>query len=161
MLPKVYVETSVVSYLTAWPSQKPIMAAHQAVTKDWWQSCRTRFEVFASDAVVNEASDGDATAAQERLDVLATIDLLPTTDAAIELAKRLVAEGAIPPNVPEDALHVAIAAVHHMDYLLTWNFRHLNNMRKVAAIETVCLKAGYQPPKICSPEQLMEDDHDS
>src|SRR5882672_7092666 len=117
MKPTLYVETTFVSYLTARPNRDVVIAGHQQVTHDWWESCRDRYDLYASELVVREASAGDPEAAQERLDVLATVTLLSATPEALTLAETLVKEGAVPSQAAEDALHIAIAAIHALDYL--------------------------------------------
>ena len=159
MLPKVYVETTIVSYLTAWPHRDETVLAHQQSTKDWWQTARERYELFASDVVYDECSRGDVSAAEARLDVLATLALLNTTEIAKSLAARLLSTKAVPAVAAEDALHIAIAAVNRLDYLLTWNIRHINNDAQRAHVERVCFDAGFKPPRICSPEFLLLEDH--
>jgi hypothetical protein len=161
MLPKVYVETTVVSYLTAWPHPDAKVAARQQATKLWWQTARERYELFASDAVYDESSRGDTSASEARLDVLATMTLLSTTDTAKALAARLLTSKAVPSVAAEDALHIAIAAVNGLDYLLTWNIRHINNEAQRAHVERVCFDAGFKPPRICSPEFLLMETHDA
>ena len=158
--PKVYVETSVVSYLTAWPSRDAVVAGHQQVTRDWWQSCEERFEILASELVVQEASAGDELAARERLEVLGRLTLLEITEEARDLARQLVEFAAIPRKAAEDALHLAIAATNGVDYLATWNCRHLANATMREQIEMMCRAAGYRPPFICTPEELLEVDSD-
>lgn len=154
----VYVETSVVSYLTARESQDVVIAARQAITRHWWQETRSRFEACISVLVVEEAGAGDAGAAAQRAEAIAGLPVLELTDAAQSLAAALLEDGAVPRTSVEDALHIAIAAVHGMDFLLTWNFRHINNAetkeRIVAAVES----AGYECPVICSPEELGGDE---
>lgn len=115
-------------------------------------------EVFVSQLVVTEASGGDEEAAQERAAFLKGMERLRITDAAGELAARLVESGAVPKAAAEDALHIAVAAVHGVDYLLTWNCRHIANATMRHAIEGACREAGYEPPIICTPEELMDDE---
>lgn len=153
---RVYIETTFVSYLTARPSRDLIVAAHQQITHDWWDHCRGVYELCASELVVQEASDGDPQAAQERLDVLATMTLLEINAEARTLAKELVQAGALPAKAENDALHIAVAAVHRIPYLLTWNCRHMANATMRAPIETVCASKGYKVPIICTPEEIME-----
>ena len=160
MKPRVYVETSVISYLTAWASRDVVVAGHQQVTRDWWKSSQDRFDVVASELVVQEASAGDLDAAKDRLQVLDMLTLLEITESARDLARQLVVAAAIPAKAAEDALHLAIAATNGIDYLVTWNCRHLANATMRAKIEEVCRDAGYQPPAICTPEELMEVESD-
>jgi predicted nucleic acid-binding protein len=156
MKPKVYIETTVVSYLAARPSRDVVIAGHQQVTHEWWQSSRERFELVTSQMVVQEASAGDSEAAQARSVLLIGLTLLEATEEAVDLAQRLLQESAIPAQYPEDALHVAIAAVNGIEYLLTWNYRHLANAVMRNKIEAICLAAGYEPTTICTPDELME-----
>jgi hypothetical protein len=156
----VYLETTVLSYLTAWPSRDVVVAGHQQVTWDWWKTCPGRFEVVASELVVQEAGAGDDEAAAERLAVVNRLPLLETSEAALDLARQLVAAMAIPAKAADDALHLAIAATNGVSYLVTWNCRHLANATMREPIEAVCRQAGYQPPIICTPEELLEIDSD-
>ena len=156
MKPRVYIETTVVSYLTAWPSRDIVVAAHQQLTREWWQTQKQRFEVVASQFVLQEASSGDLEAARERINVLATMPLLEVVEIDLELADRLVQDGSVPISAKEDALHIAIAATNGIEYLLTWNCRHLANAMMRDRIEKVCRAAGYEPARICTPEELWE-----
>ena len=153
---RVYIETTVVSYLTARPRNDVIVAGHQQVTHDWWDNCRRNYELCVSQLVLQEAGDGDPQAAQERLEVLATMTTLEITEAALELAEELVQAGALPAKAENDALHVAVAAIHHIPYLLTWNCRHLANATMRGQIEAVCGAKGFKAPIICTPEEMME-----
>lgn len=150
----VYVETSVISYLTARPSQDVIVAARQAITRSWWQETRQRFEVYISMLVVDEAGAGDADAAAQRAQVMAGLPILELTDSAQALAGQLIEQGLVPKTSAEDSLHIALATAHGMDFLLTWNFRHINNAEMKARIGAAVEAAGYECPVICSPEEL-------
>lgn len=152
--PSVYIETSLVSYLTARPSRDLLVAAHQQLTVAWWDEHRTRYELFTSQVVLAEARAGAPDAAQRRLAVLERLPLLDVADTAIALAARLIIGQALPAQAAQDALHLAIACVHGMEYLLTWNCTHLANARLRSRIEQVCRDAGYVPPIICTPEEL-------
>ena len=156
MKAKVYVETSVISYLTSRPSRDVVIAGHQQITRDWWQTQRETFDVVASQLVVQEASAGDPIAAQQRLEVLATMELLAVTEEALTLAQVLVATGPMPPKAAEDALHIAIAVTSGVEYLLTWNCTHMANATIRRAIERLCRARGYEPVIICTPEELLE-----
>ena len=159
MNPSVYIETSVVSYLTARPSRDVVVAAYQEVTREWWRSAAGRFVLYASALVVSEASTGDADAARARLDVLGTIPLLDAPGQAVDLTRRLLDLGAVPREAADDAAHIAIAATNGVDYLVTWNFRHIANATMRSRIEDVCRRSGYEPPVICTPNELMETGH--
>lgn len=151
----VYIETSIISYLTARPSPTLLGAAHQQVTRDWWVHHRHRFEQFVSPLVLDEASRGDPEAAARRMEALAGFAVLDPTQSAAELVDILISEGALPSVARDDATHVAIATVHRMDFLITWNCRHIDNAEKKPLIRSVCAVHGYTCPEICTPEELM------
>jgi len=151
---KVYLETTVVSYLTARKSRDPVAVAHQAVTRRWWRR-RKRFDLYCSQVVVDEAGEGDAHAAQRRVAALKGVPSLETSDAVKELAAALVKAAALPKKATEDALHIALATVHGMDYLLTWNCRHIANAEIRNVVAAVAYDYGYGVPVICTPEELM------
>ena len=157
MKARVYIETSVVSYLKSRLSTEMIVAAHQELTRRWWSERAPRFEVLISELVQREASAGDITAAGERLEAIAALRILTISEEAALLAEHLVERGPIPREHIADALHVAIAAVNGVDYLLTWNCKHLANAAHRGRIEWLVAEAGYTCPVICTPEELMED----
>jgi len=157
MKPKVYLETSVISYLTARPSRDLIMAAHQQVTQEWWENQRSKFELFVSQLVLQEADGGDKEAAKRRASYLGGIAQIQITDAVIALAQAFLQENALPAKARADAVHIAAAAVHGVDYLLTLNLKHIANAVIRHKIDTVCRESGYEPPIICTPEELMEE----
>ncbi len=157
MNPKVYIETTIVSYLTAWPSQNLIVAAHQQITSNWWRNRRSDFELFASELVFQEAGTGDKEMIQQRLEMLKALSRLETTEAALFLAEALVKQGPLPQKAAEDALHIAVAVEIGMDYLLTWNCKHLANASMRYKIDEICRKMGYVPVIICTPEELLEE----
>ena len=159
MLPTAYIETSVISYLTALPSRDVVIAAYQQVTREWWRTARNRFELVASELVLQEAAAGDSAAARARLAALETVTLLEATDDAAKLTRKFLDLGAIPRKAAEDAAHIAIAVTNGADYLVTWNFRHIANAVLRSRIEHVCRQAGYEPPVICTPNELIEPDH--
>jgi hypothetical protein len=156
MKPKVYLETTIVSYLTAWASRDLVMAANQQTTQEWWTECKDAFDLYASQTVIEEASAGDSAAATRRLEVLKQLPRLDITPEAAALAKVLVAEVPLPAKAQADALHIAVAAVNGMNYLLTWNCTHIANATLRPSIEAVCRAQGYEPPVICTPQELLE-----
>ena len=156
MKPKLYLETTIPSYLTAWPSRDLIVAGHQQITKEWWQRRRDDFDFHISQLVLDEAADGDQQAAIDRLAVMAGFTVLQLTNEARELAKLLLRAAALPRKAATDAAHIAVAATSGMHFLLTWNCTHINNAAMLTSIEQVCSQAGYQCPVICTPEELME-----
>jgi predicted nucleic acid-binding protein len=152
----VYVETSVVSYLTARPSGNLVTRAHQQLTREWWDTRRRTFTLYTSQLVLHEAAAGDPLIAEERLKLLEDLAALDISDEASTLARALLSAGAPPPRAPEDALHIAIAVVNGLEYLLTWNCRHIANAAMRRTIEQVCRDGGYEPTILCTPEELLD-----
>jgi predicted nucleic acid-binding protein len=157
----VYIETSIPSYLTAKPSRDVRATAWQQLTAQWWEQERPKYELFASELVLAEAGAGDPVAAQRRLNSLLDIRELTVSDEAKRLATRLVADGGIPVHAEVDALHVAIAAVHSIDYLLTWNCRHINNAATKPIVRSICAVAGFICPEICTPLELLTEESEN
>lgn len=153
---RVYIETTFVSYLIARPSRDVVIAGHQQITHEWWDTRRESYELYVLQLVLQEAAAGDSQAAQERLAVLQTMTFLETTTAALALAKELIQAGALPVKAGDDALHIAIAGTHGVPYLLTWNCRHMANAAMRPLIESVCARMGLKAPIICTPEELLE-----
>lgn len=154
--PRVYIETTVISYLTARPCNDLIRTAHQEITRQWWQDARPGFDLFVSGIVANEIAGGDAGAARARLDAIHDIPRLETTEEAIILADKLILALRLPARVAADAFHIATATVHGMDYLLSWNCTHIANAKLSHTAHAVCIGAGYRPPIICTPQELPE-----
>jgi predicted nucleic acid-binding protein len=152
----VYIDTSIVSYLAGRPSRDLLIAACQQATRDWWQDQRKRYTLFTSQLVIAEAAGGEPEAAQKRLAYLEGIPKLVLTTEVRELARALVERGALPPKAEADALHIAVAAVHHVDLLLTWNCRHIDNPSTKPMVRSVCMSAGYPCPEICTPIEVLE-----
>lgn len=155
MKPRVYVETSVISYLTSRPSRDLVVAAHQEITRDWWATQRFEFELFVSDAVRQEAAMGDAEAARQRLVLVENISNLEISSDAMALALALVKATALPAKAEVDALHIAIAAFAGMDFVLTWNFKHIANAQQTHKVREVCATFGLACPQLCSPLELL------
>jgi len=155
--PRLYVETSIVSYLTSRPSRDVVVAGRQQLTRDWWETRHRSFHVVASELVWSEAGAGDEETARERLNVLEEVEFLAVGPEALALAVELVDRGPLPRSAAQDALHIAIAVTHGVDYLLTWNFKHLANAAMRSSIEAVCRSEGFEPSIICTPEELLEE----
>ena len=151
----IYIETTIFSYLTSRPSKNLVAAAWQQVTADWWDNQRARFELYISELVVAEAERGDPEAAAKRLEQLQEIPELSITEEAVLLAEKLIKKGAIPFKAADDAMHIALAAVHDIDYLLTWNCRHIDNAEAKPLIRRICKDSDYKYPEICTPHELM------
>lgn len=156
MKAKLYLETSIVSYLTARPSHDLIRAAHQQVTRDWWET-RDSFDLYISQFVLDEARAGDAHAAGLRLAALREAEVLELTPDTGGLARKILEQGGMPAKAYVDAVHVAVAAVHGLDYLLTWNCTHIANASMRGRIEAICRATGFEPPVICTPVELVRE----
>ena len=155
MKPKLYIENSIISYLTAHPSRDIITAARQSLTRQWWDEKRFDYELYISEFVISEAAAGDTAMAARRLEVLTGIAEIELTEAVAEFAEILVEEGPLPQKATLDALHIAVAVNGGIEYLLTWNFAHLANATIRNQIERKCRLIGYDPPIICTPEELL------
>ncbi len=152
----IYIETSIISYLAGRPSHDLLIAACQQATRDWWEQHRFRYELFASQLVFAEAGAGDPQAARKRLNLLEGISELQATSQVRDLAMALVAPGALPHKAEADAIHIAVAAIHRIDLLLTWNCRHIDNPEIKPVVRSLCANAGYSCPEICTPIEILE-----
>ena len=152
-----YIETTIVSYLTARPSRNVVLRAHQQITRTWWRTRRYDFDLFISPLVLQEAGDGDPEAARRRLTALAGIPVLAAVTGALAVAHALREREPIPQRAAADAMHIAIAAAHGVEYLLTWNCTHIANAQMRPSIERLCRGEGFEPPILCTPEELLED----
>jgi len=151
----VYIETSIVSYLTARPSSDLLAAAWQKSTTDWWETQRNRFELYISDIVIEEAGKGDPRASEKRLNALFGIQILSITDEIVVLSEKIINEGVLPKKAIDDSLHISIATIHEIDYFLTWNCRHIANAEIKPLIQNICLRNNQKCPEICTPLELM------
>ena len=155
---KVYIETSVISYLTARPSKTILGAAHQQITFAWWET-RSQYDLVVSELVLRECGAGDLDAAKKRLTVLNDVPLILITEQVLEIANSLITKGIIPAKAAEDALHIAIATVNGVDYLLTWNCRHIANPEIQRGIAAHLEDIGLSLPFICTPEELLGEEN--
>ncbi|MEZ4265895.1 MAG: type II toxin-antitoxin system VapC family toxin [Myxococcota bacterium] len=157
MKPVAYVETSVISYLVSQPSRDLVTAARQQLTREWWSTRRSDYHLVASPLVLLEAERGDRAAADRRLAALQSLELLALTEKARSLTSALLLARALPEAAADDALHIALAAAHGADVVLTWNFKHIANPFTWPAIWSVVEAEGCNAPTLCTPEQLLED----
>lgn len=155
MLPSVYLETSVISYLVARPSKNPRVASNQELTHRWWQTSRHHFELYASAVVLGEAQRGDVIVAAARVAIVQELRLAQVTREALDLAAALVAGAGVPRKANEDALHISIAATNGLDYLLTWNCTHIANAATIPRVNAICRRHGFEPPLIYTPQEFM------
>jgi hypothetical protein len=155
MKASVYLETTVISYFGSRPSPDIVINARQQITQQWWELRIGDFDLFVSDLVYKEISKGDADAAAKRIDAIKTFKVLEIDDEAMRIAETLVRQSAIPIEFIEDAIHIGAAAVNGLDYILTWNFAHINNAENRARIDQNVKALGYVCPIICTPEELI------
>ncbi len=156
MKPRIYIETSIPSYLTARRCRDLIATANQELTQEWWETRRDDFYLVISEFVLREASAGDPIAASNRLAAIAGIPELNVTDEVGLLAQILIKQIPIPAKAQLDAFHIAVASVHGIDYLLTWNCTNINNAELRPRIEAICRSQGFEPPIICTPQELLK-----
>ncbi len=154
----VYIETSIVSYLRQRPNSQVVMAARQLLTHQWWDDERSNYELVTSQLVLDEASAGDPVLAAERLQSLDGIPLLPRDPRIGVIANEIVSRAILPPKASIDALHIAMVAHHRIQYLLTWNCKHIANARILPRIHDVLTDLGCPIPIICTPEEMVDDD---
>ena len=157
MKKRVYIETTIASYLAAWPSRDLLQAARQQITHEWWNSERQDFDLCISQIVLDEAAAGDAGAAQRRQPFLRDLPLLDLTEAVNDVAKAVMDSGLLPQKATRDAVHIAVSSVHAVDILLTWNCRHIANAAIMKELRTIVADCGYELPILCTPEELLGD----
>jgi hypothetical protein len=156
--PRVYVETTIISYLVGRLNQHNLfVAGNQEFTRRWWAERRNAFDLFASAVVLAEVNDGNVDLAAERTRLLHELTLLDVTDKAEMLQQEILRSTGIPRKAAIDALHIAVAAVNGMDYLISWNCKHIANAVTLPKVYAVCERAGYEPPFVCTPPELTED----
>ena len=155
---KVYVETTVISDATALPSKDLVLAGRQFVSREWLEAAKGKFELYSSFLVRREALKGDPNAAARRMEALTGFQELQADERAQQLAMKLLDGKAVPKEYPDDALHVATAALNEMDYLVSWNFRHITNAQTIPLVKRICETNGYRCPEICTPQMLQGGD---
>ncbi len=152
---RVYIESSVISYMVARPSRDIVVLGHQQVTQEWWKKSLPWFEACVSPIVIEEVSAGDKTLSKRRLELVRPFTMLQLTDQAELLVGSYIRGGFLPEKALRDALHIAIAAVHEIEYLVTWNCRHIANGEIIRMISRIHLREGHAMPTICTPEELF------
>ncbi len=157
--PTLYLETTIPSYYTARVSQNLIVAAHQALTEEWWQREAQKYDIYISQFVLDEAEAGDPDAAQRRMAFLNSFPLLEVTDEVLSLTENILSTQLFPAKAIRDVSHIAIASVHGIEYLLTWNCTHINHAATKEKVRIVCGQEGWLFSIICTPEELMEEDY--
>lgn len=158
MKPRLYLETSIISYQVARSSRDIITLARQQQTHDWWDRRRHAFDLFVSQIVLDEVAIGDRAAAGLRLDLIRGLPLLDVTPESLELARVILKSAGLPRQAGADALHIAVSTLHGMHFLLTWNSKQIANAEHRQRVEKACRQAGYEPPVLCTPDELMGED---
>jgi predicted nucleic acid-binding protein len=153
----VYIETSILGYLTARSSKNLILAANIEVTREWWESHSSAFTLYVSQVVLDEAARGDPEIALKRLEVVNGLPLVDLNQSVLNLAAQFLSRTSLPAKASDDAVHIAAATVHGLDYLLTWNCKHIANAQIQRKLEEISLNFGYQLPVICTPYELIGD----
>ena len=154
---RVYIETSVISYLASRPSRDLVVAGRQQLTHIWWETRRSAFDLVISQVVLDDIRAGDAAAAERRLAHTADLPLLDVTTEVAELAATLIERVPLPAQASADAAHIAVAGCHDVEFVLTWNVTHIANAALRRRVDAVCLAQGYVTPILCTPDELMED----
>jgi|ERR1043166_4257812 hypothetical protein len=151
---RIYIESTIPSYVVARPARDLLQAARQQITRDWWDLKREQHELFTSQVVLDEIASGEAAMARQRLDMVARIKLLDLTDEAKGLTKQILSSGLLPAGADRDAAHIALATVHEMDVLLSWNCRHIANAAIQVRLRRLAGNAGFALPVLCTPDEL-------
>ncbi len=154
---RIYIESTIPSYVVARPARDLLQAARQQLTRDWWDLKRERHELFTSQVVLDEIADGEAAMARQRLKLLRGVPLLEPTVAANELGREILDSGLLPSSADGDAAHIALATVHEMDILLTWNCRHIANVAIQQRLRRLAEQNRYTLPSLATPEEFMSD----
>ena len=157
MAKRVYIETTIPSYLAARPSRDLLQAARQQIAHTWWNDASQNYDLCISEIVLEEVASGDADAAQRRLPFLQGLPLLDLTEAVNDVAKAILESGLLPREATRDAIHIAVSSVHGIDILLTWNCRHIANADIMRELRTIVANCGFELPILCTPEEFLGD----
>jgi predicted nucleic acid-binding protein len=157
---RIYIESTIPSYVVARPARDLLQAARQQLTRDWWDFQREKHELYTSQVVLDEIAFGEKAMAHLRLELMQGVPLLQATEEVKELARKVLASGLLPASADRDAAHIALASAYEMDILLTWNCRHIANAAIQARLRALAKAAGFTLPVICTSEELMENDHE-
>ena len=157
MIESLYLDTSIIGYLTIRPSTNLITASNSVITQNWWDTRRENFTLYISEVVLEELARGDQEIATKRLDLISELPLLALNEAVEELAQQFLTKSNLPPKASDDALHIALATVYKVDYLLTWNCKHIANAQIQKKLSQISIQSGYELPTICTPYEIMGD----
>ncbi|MEC4986632.1 MAG: type II toxin-antitoxin system VapC family toxin [Oscillatoria sp. PMC 1068.18] len=155
----VYIETSILGYLTARSTRNLVVAANIEVTRDWWESHRNDFTLYISQVVLDEVARGDAEIAAKRLKMLDEVELVELNQEVKDLAREFLQRSNLPAKAADDAIHIAAATFHKLNYLLTWNCKHIANAQIQKKLAEICGDVGYTLPIICTPLELLGENY--
>lgn len=159
MKPKVYIETSIISYLTSRPSRDVVVSANQILAQEWWNDYRQEFDLYVSKLVFDEASRGDMLMAEKRIDLIQDIPFLDINEEVILLAEEITKAKILPTKAAADVSHIAVSSVHEVDFLLTLNCRHIANAFIFRRVEKICREFNYEPPIVCTPQEILRKEN--
>jgi hypothetical protein len=154
-MPSVYIETTIPSYLVARPSRDLITAAHQQISHEWWGTARRRFDCYVSEAVLDEIRVGDPGYAAQRMEIVAEMDILAFSDDVEVLIRAYDRRLGLSGSATADLPHFAYAVAYNMDYLVTWNCKHIANGQVIKRLTVVNAQLGRPTPIIVTPEELL------
>jgi hypothetical protein len=157
---RIYIESTIPSYVVARPARDLLQAARQQMTKDWWELKRHNHELFTGQLVLDEIAFGEPEMAKRRLELVADLALLESTEEARQLTRSIMDSRLLPAKAEGDAAHIALATFHKMDILLTWNCRHIANAFILGRLRRLIEAGGYSTPTICTPEELLQETYE-
>jgi hypothetical protein len=155
-VPTVYVETTIPSYLTAAPSRDLVVAAQQQITREWWATAKDRFELFVSEAVLQEIRAGDPDMTARRMQIVDGLPVLDVTSQVDSLVEVYQERLGLPDRARPDIVHIAISVAYELDYLLTWNCAHIANGHVIRRLMEVNHVLGRFTPLLLTPDQLLQ-----
>lgn len=160
MKQRIYIETSIISYLTSNPSRDVVISANQILVKEWWEEHRNKFDLYISEIVYDESEKGDEKMAKKRLKLIEDLPFLDFEARAKDLAKEILKQDILPQKAAYDVFHISIATIHEVDFLLTLNCKHIANAFILRRVEKVCRDFGYEPPIVCTPQEILEKENE-
>ena len=147
----VYIETTILSYLVSRPSREIVVAARKEITRQWWEQSKPAYDCVLSQIVLDEIEAGDPTHAANRMNHASTLGVLALNQACLDLAQLYLDRGYVPKNEIRDALHIAVAVISKVDYLLTWNCKHIANAHALRQLRKFSENLGHEFPHVCTP----------
>lgn len=150
----IYLETTIPSYLASRPSRDLVTAAHQQITHEWWGQVRVNFDVFVSEAVLEEIRAGDQALSARRMKLVEDLPVLVLNSEVSGLVRLYSGRLGLPEHASTDVVHIAFAVAYELDYLVTWNCKHIANGRVIQRLTSINREVGRSTPIIVTPEEL-------